>query len=54
MCDHEDDYSPFVEDDETFGTYINRMKKVGVIWMKQGSVRTDVLLVSRPKPFIKG
>lgn len=26
--EHEADYAPFVEDDETFGTYVARMKKV--------------------------
>ncbi|KAG2430861.1 hypothetical protein HXX76_009835 [Chlamydomonas incerta] len=29
MSEHEDDFAPFVEDDESFGSYIARMKKDG-------------------------
>ncbi|KAG2445061.1 hypothetical protein HYH02_008929 [Chlamydomonas schloesseri] len=29
MAQHEDDFAPFVEDDESFGSYIARMKKDG-------------------------
>lgn len=28
MADHEEEFAPFVEDDESFGSYVARMKKV--------------------------
>lgn len=31
MRDHEDMFAPFIEDDESFGTYVVRMKKVGAV-----------------------
>ncbi len=38
MVGHEEEFAPFVEDDESFGSYVARMKKVRHGWESLGFV----------------